>query len=103
MLASARKMLEVIPKAALNGGDGKFKPHQQSKLYGEVVDQHKEFDREKLRAAMKRQRQQEEDVALAKDGKNKRKYNSSSVEVDWRTWTMRSCWITRNKLTSSKH
>ena len=82
MLASARKMLEVIPKSSLNGNDDKFKPHQQSKLYGEVVDQHKEFDREKLRAAMKRQRQQEEDVALAKDGKNKRKYNSSSVEVD---------------------
>ena len=79
MLASARKMLEVIPKSSLNGNDDKFKPHQQSKLYGEVVDQHKEFDREKLRAAMKRQRQQEEDVA---DGKNKRKYNSSSVEVD---------------------
>ena len=87
MLASARKMLEVIPKAALNGYDGKFKPHQQSKLYGEVVDQHKEFDREKLQAAMKRQQQQqeeeeEEDVTMAKGGKNKRKYNSSSAEVD---------------------
>ena len=31
---------------------------------------------------MKRQRRQEEDDALAKDGKNKRKYNSLSVEVD---------------------
>jgi len=86
MLASARKMLEVIPKAALNGGDGKFKPHQQSKLYGEAVDQHKEFDREKLQAAMKRQQQQQEeeedDVTTAKGGKNKRKYNSSSAEVD---------------------
>mmetsp|Transcript_11443 Transcript_11443/g.20312 ORF Transcript_11443/g.20312 Transcript_11443/m.20312 type:complete len:692 (-) Transcript_11443:205-2280(-) len=80
MLASARKMLEVIPKAnsaALNGDN--FKPNQQSKLYGEAVDQHKEFDKEKLQAAMKRQEEQE---IGAKGEKNKRKYNSLSAEVD---------------------
>jgi pre-mRNA-processing factor SLU7 len=81
MLASARKMLEVIPRAMLNNGD-QSKPHQQSKLYGEVVDQHKEFEREKLQAAMKRQRQYEEDFAITTGGKNKRKYNSSAAEVN---------------------
>jgi pre-mRNA-processing factor SLU7 len=81
MLASARKMLEVIPKAALNGnGDDKFKPNQQSKLYGEVVDKHKEFDKEKLQEAMRRQQQQEK--VIVNDGKNKRKYNSLHAEVD---------------------
>eukprot|EP00571_Detonula_confervacea_P003884 CAMPEP_0172324368 /NCGR_PEP_ID=MMETSP1058-20130122/51191_1 /TAXON_ID=83371 /ORGANISM="Detonula confervacea, Strain CCMP 353" /LENGTH=698 /DNA_ID=CAMNT_0013040631 /DNA_START=90 /DNA_END=2186 /DNA_ORIENTATION=+ len=83
MLASARKMLEVIPKAnnsSLNGDT--FKPNQQSKLYGEAIDQHKEFDKEKLEAAMKRQRQQEEEAAATKGGMNKRKYNSLNAEVD---------------------
>lgn len=81
MLASARKMLEVIPKPAHNGNsDDKFKPNQQSKLYGEVVDQHKEFDKEKLQEAMRRQQQQEK--VVVNDGKNKRKYNSLHAEVD---------------------
>ena len=88
MLASARKMLEVIPKANNNSalsGDNKFKPNQQSKMYGSAIDQHKEFDQEKLKEAMKRQQQQEEEAAAAmsKNGKNgKRKYNSLSAEVD---------------------
>jgi len=88
MLASARKMLEVIPKANNNSaltGDNKFKPNQQSKMYGSNVDQHKEFDQDKLKEAMKRQQQQEEEAAaaMAKEGKNgKRKYNSLSAEVD---------------------
>ncbi|KAL7543549.1 hypothetical protein ACHAXR_012835 [Thalassiosira sp. AJA248-18] len=86
MLASARKMLEVIPKAknaGLNGDNDKFKPNQQSKLYGSAVDQHKEFDKDKLQAAMKRQQQQEEEAGAAKGGKSKRaKYNSLSAEVD---------------------
>ena len=81
MLASARKMLEAIPKPAHNcNSDDKFKPNQQSKLYGEVVDQHKEFDKEKLQEAMRRQQQQEK--VVVNDGKNKRKYNSLHAEVD---------------------
>ena len=81
MLVSARKMLEAIPKPAHNcNSDDKFKPNQQSKLYGEVVDQHKEFDKEKLQEAMRRQQQQEK--VVVNDGKNKRKYNSLHAEVD---------------------
>ena len=82
MLASARKMLEVIPKSsssALSGKDNK--PGQQSKLYGEAVDQHKEFDKEKLQAAMKRQ-QQESEEAAGGGKKGRRKYNSLNTEVD---------------------
>jgi len=85
MLASARKMLEVIPKVkngnlASNNNVDAFEPNRQSKLYGEAVDQHREFDREKLRAAMRRQEEQ----AAAEDGgaKKKGKYNSLSAEVD---------------------
>jgi pre-mRNA-processing factor SLU7 len=83
MLASARKMLEVIPKAAIVGENDKFRPNQQSKLYGEVVDQHKEFDSEKMKAALRRQqlRQDKEDAAIAL-GDKKRKYNSFSAELD---------------------
>ncbi|KAL3759464.1 hypothetical protein ACHAWU_000763 [Discostella pseudostelligera] len=83
MLASARKMLEVIPKAAVVGENDKFRPNQQSKLYGEVVDQHKEFDSEKVKAALRRQqlRQDKEDAAIAL-GDKKRKYNSFSAELD---------------------
>ena len=83
MLASARKMLEVIPKAAVVGENDKFRPNQQSKLYGEVIDQHKEFDRDKVQAALRRQqqRQDEEDTAIAL-GEKKRKYNSFSAELD---------------------
>jgi pre-mRNA-processing factor SLU7 len=79
MLASARKMLEVIPRgnnAALLDTD-KFKPNQQSKLYGEAVDQHKEFDRAKIQEAMKRQREE----ANVYEGK-KKKYNSLSADVN---------------------
>mmetsp|Transcript_12000 Transcript_12000/g.25561 ORF Transcript_12000/g.25561 Transcript_12000/m.25561 type:complete len:703 (-) Transcript_12000:279-2387(-) len=84
MLASARKMLEVIPKAKGNvarGGD-ENKPNQQSKLYGEAVDQHKEYDKDKLRVAMKRQEEQEAGANNGKGGNGKRKYNSLSAEVD---------------------
>eukprot|EP00584_Thalassiosira_punctigera_P007958 CAMPEP_0172539368 /NCGR_PEP_ID=MMETSP1067-20121228/10572_1 /TAXON_ID=265564 ORGANISM="Thalassiosira punctigera, Strain Tpunct2005C2" /NCGR_SAMPLE_ID=MMETSP1067 /ASSEMBLY_ACC=CAM_ASM_000444 /LENGTH=692 /DNA_ID=CAMNT_0013325039 /DNA_START=9 /DNA_END=2087 /DNA_ORIENTATION=- len=81
MLASARKMLEVIPNSNNNSTlSGDFKPNQQSKLYGEAVGQHKEFDKEKLRAAMGRQEKAEK-AATAKQG-GKRKYNSLSAEVD---------------------
>ena len=82
MLASARKMLDVIPRgnnAALGDSD-KFKPNQQSKLYGEAVDQHKEFDKSKIQEAIKRQQMQEE--AFAKEGKKKQKYNSLNADVD---------------------
>lgn len=79
MLASARKMLEVIPKASIVGEHDKYMPNQQSKLYGEVVDQHKEFDRDKVQAALRRQQQkQDEEEADEK----KRKYNSFSAELD---------------------
>lgn len=82
MLASARKMLEVIPKArATNANNDKYKPNAQSKLYGEATDQHKEFDKEKLKAAMKRQ-EEEEAAAERNMSKNKRKYNSLSADVD---------------------
>lgn len=83
MLASARKMLEVIPKSSIIGENDKFRPNQQSKLYGEVVDQHKEFDQEKVQAALRRQQQQqdEENAAMAL-GEKKRKYNSFSAELD---------------------
>jgi pre-mRNA-processing factor SLU7 len=76
-------MLEVIPKAAIVGENDKFRPNQQSKLYGEVVDQHKEFDSEKMKAALRRQqlRQDKEDAAIAL-GDKKRKYNSFSAELD---------------------
>lgn len=81
MLASARKMLEVIPRSsASNANNDKFKPNQQSKLYGEVVDQHKDYDKEKLQAAMKRQQEAEE--AATKETKSKKKYNSLKAEVD---------------------
>ena len=81
MLASARKMLEVIPKGNnVSHGDAKFQPNQQSKLYGESVDQHKEFDKAKVQEAMKRQQMQEE--SLAKGGKSKQKYNSLHADVD---------------------
>jgi pre-mRNA-processing factor SLU7 len=81
MLASARKMLEVIPRAHAGGlGEAdKLKPNQQSKMYGEAVDQHKEFDRSKVQEAIKRQQLQEE--ANAKEGK-KTKYNSFHADVD---------------------
>ena len=81
MLASARKMLEVIPKgnATALGDTDKFKPNQQSKLYGEAVDQHKEFDKDKINEAMRRQQLQED--AYSKEGK-KKKYNSLSADVD---------------------
>lgn len=82
MLASARKMLEVIPKAgSINANSDKYKPNAQSKLYGEATDQHKAFDKEKLMAAMKRQ-EEEEELAERNMGKGKRKYNSLSAEVD---------------------
>lgn len=81
MLASARKMLEVIPKANQNKSIlGGVVPNQQSKLFGEAADQHKEYDKEKLRTAIKRQEEQE--AAAARGGANKRKYNSLSAEVD---------------------
>lgn len=82
MLASARKMLDVIPRGnnAALGDNDKFKPNQQSKLYGEAVDQHKEFDKSKIQEAMKRQQMQEE--AFAKEGKKKQKYNSLNADVD---------------------
>ena len=82
MLASARKMLEVIPKGnnAAPGSTDKFKPNQQSKLYGEAVDQHKEYDESKIQAAMKYQQELEE--ADAKQSKKKHKYNSFQAEVD---------------------
>ncbi|KAL3822068.1 hypothetical protein ACHAXA_000136 [Cyclostephanos tholiformis] len=82
MLASARKMLEVIPKAILSGNGNQSKPHQQSKLYGEIVDQHKLFEREKLQAAVERQKAHEGDFSMSNGGKNKRKYNSSAAGVD---------------------
>jgi pre-mRNA-processing factor SLU7 len=78
MLASARKMLEVIPRgnnAALD--TDKFKPNHQSKLYGEALDQHKEFDRSKVQEAIRRQREE----AYANEGK-KKKYNSLSADVN---------------------
>ncbi|KAL7544676.1 hypothetical protein ACHAWF_008044 [Thalassiosira exigua] len=78
MLASARKMLEAVPKSNGAGGDA-FHPNRQSKLYGEALDQHKDFDKEKVEEAMRRQRRQEEEAA--KMG-GKRKYNSLSAEVD---------------------
>ena len=82
MLANARKMLEVIPKAsASSASTAKYKPNAQSKLYGEATDQQKEFDKDKLRAAMKRQEKQEAE-AERNMGKNKRKYNSLSADVD---------------------
>jgi len=82
MLASARKMLEVIPKArAANASNDKYKPNAQSKLYGEATDQRKEFDKDKLEAAMKRQ-EEEEAAAERIMSKNKRKYNSLSADVD---------------------
>ena len=82
MLASARKMLEVIPKtSSSNANSDKYKPNAQSKLYGEATDQHKAFDKEKLKAAMKRQ-EEEEELAERNMGKGKRKYNSLSAEVD---------------------
>jgi len=82
MLASARKMLEVIPKArAENASNDKYKPNAQSKLYGEATDQRKEFDKDKLKAAMKRQ-EEEEAAAERNMGKNKRKYNSLASDVD---------------------
>lgn len=82
MLASARKMLEVVPRGnvAALGDTDKFKPNQQSKLYGEAVDQHKEYDRTKVQEAMKRQQKQEE--AFSKEGKKKQKYNSLHADVD---------------------
>ena len=83
MLATARKMLDVIPKianTAAKTNDDKFKPNQQSRLYGEATEQHKVFDNEKLKAALKQQ-QQKEEVAM-REGKNKRKYNSLQDEVD---------------------
>ncbi|KAL7518029.1 hypothetical protein ACHAWX_002892 [Stephanocyclus meneghinianus] len=81
MLASARKMLEVIPRGNNSAlGNDKFKPNQQSKLYGEAVDQHKEFDKVKVQAAIKHQQEQEE--ALAREGRKKHKYNSFQAEVD---------------------
>eukprot|EP00986_Skeletonema_menzelii_P017114 scaffold17565_cov63-Skeletonema_menzelii.AAC.1 len=53
-------MLEVIPNArAANSSNDKYKPNAQSKLYGEATDQHKEFDKDKLKAAMKRQEEEE--------------------------------------------
>lgn len=84
MLASARKMLEVIPKASNNVSlkDGGNKPGQQSKMYGSSIDQMKEFDKEKVKEAMKRQQQQEEDAAAAIAKSGKRKYNSLSADVD---------------------
>ena len=82
MLASARKMLEVIPKGNNNSAlNGDLQPNAQSKLYGSAVDQHKEFDKDKLQAAMKRQQQQEEEAAAAMKG-NKRKYNSLAADVN---------------------
>ena len=82
MLASARKMLEVIPKGSyIQASNDKFKPNAQSKLYGEASDQHKEFDKDKIMAAMKRQ-EEEEAVAQRSMDKNKRKYNSLSADVD---------------------
>jgi hypothetical protein len=48
-------------------------------MYGEAVDQHKEFDRSKVQEAIKRQQLQEE--ANAKEGK-KTKYNSFHADVD---------------------
>lgn len=81
MLASARKMLEVIPKGNGNASSlSNVRPGQQSKLYGEV-DQHKEYDNEKLAAAMRRQEKQEAEADGGAKG-GKRKYNSLSVDVD---------------------
>ena len=82
MLATARKMLEVIPKAsAVSANKDKYKPNAQSKLYGDATDQHKDFDNDKLKAAMKRQ-EEEEAAAERNMSKNKRKYNSLSADVD---------------------
>ncbi|KAL7443805.1 hypothetical protein ACHAXM_009166 [Skeletonema potamos] len=82
LLASARKMLAVIPNAsAASANNDKYKPNAQSKLYGEATDQHKEFDKDKLIAAMKRQ-EEEEATAERSMSKNKRKYNSLSADVD---------------------
>ncbi|KAL9191586.1 hypothetical protein ACHAXT_001292 [Thalassiosira profunda] len=75
MLASARKMLEAIPKGGAAASGEKLQPKP-------AVDQHKEFDEEKVREAMKRQEQQEDEAAVAKGGKGKRKYNSLSAEVN---------------------
>mmetsp|Transcript_29289 Transcript_29289/g.56599 ORF Transcript_29289/g.56599 Transcript_29289/m.56599 type:complete len:693 (+) Transcript_29289:311-2389(+) len=82
MLASARKMLEVIPRSsALKAADSdKFALNQQSMLYGEAVDQHKVYDKERLQRAMIQQQEAEE--AAINEGKNKRKYNSLQAEVD---------------------
>lgn len=81
MLASARKMLEVIPKGNGNASSlSNVRPGQQSKLYGEV-DQHKEYDNEKLAAAMRRQEKQEAEADGGAKG-GKRKYNSLSADVD---------------------
>ena len=85
MLASARKMLEVIPKGNGNSSSlASVQPGQQSKLYGEA-DQHREYDDEKLKEAMRRQERQEAEAAAASGGGTKggkRKYNSLAADVD---------------------
>jgi len=74
-LAQAREMLKSIPQAEKGKGLASTRT-TNSKLYGEA-DQFAEFDKEKLKAALR----QEEEQGLKQDA-NKRKYNSLNTDVD---------------------
>ncbi len=76
-LAQAREMLKSIPTEERKGSAAP-PMHSMSKMYGEVADQHAEFEKDKLAKALKKVDKTREQTS----DDRKRKYNSVSAEVD---------------------